>query len=149
MRKVAETRPQSGEKRERSVGASGRTILKAILAGEEDAERLAEMSKGLLRNKVPELRQALEGRVTEHHRFLLKELRDHQEFIEGKVAEVEAEIESRMRHFEAEVERLDTIPGVDRVTAWSLIAAVGVKMEQFLPRGTWPRATTPTGVRPF
>lgn len=113
------------------LGASGRAILRAILGGEEDAERLAEMSKGLLRNKLPEMRLALEGRVTEHHRFMLKELLDHQQFVEKKMAEVEAEIERRMRPFEAEVKRLDTIPGVDRVTAWSLIAEVGVKMEQF------------------
>ena len=117
------------------LGASGRTILRAILAGEEDAERLAEMSKGLLRNKLPEMRLALEGRVTEHHRFMLKELLEHQQFVEKKIAEVEAEIERRMRPFEAEVKRLDTIPVVDRVTAWSLIAEVGVKMEQFSLRG--------------
>jgi transposase len=117
------------------LGVSGRAILKAILAGEEDTERLAEMSKGILRNKIPELRLALEGRVTGHHRFLLKELLDHQEFLEKKLAEVEAQIERRMRPFEAEVERLDTIPGVERVTAWSLIAEVGVKMEQFPSAG--------------
>lgn len=117
------------------LGASGWAILKAIQAGEQDVERLAEMSKGLLRNKIPELRLALEGRVTDHHRFLLKELLDHQEFVDRKMAEVEAEIERRMRPFEAEVERLDTIPGVDRVTAWSLIAEVGVRMEQFPTAG--------------
>ena len=117
------------------LGVSGRAILKAILAGEEDTERLAEMSKGILRKKIPDLRLALEGRVTEHHRFLLQELLDHQEFLEKKMAEVEAEIEKRMRPFEAEVERLDTIPGVDRVTAWSLVAEVGVRMEQFPSAG--------------
>jgi len=117
------------------LGVSGRAILTAILAGEEDTERLAEMSKGILRKKIPDLRLALEGRVTEHHRFLLQELLDHQEFLEKKMAEVEAEIEKRMRPFEAEVERLDTIPGVDRVTAWSLVAEVGVRMEQFPSAG--------------
>ena len=117
------------------LGVSGRAILKAILAGEEDTERLAEMSKGILRKKIPDLRLALEGRVTEHHRFLLQELLDHQEFLEKKMAEVEAEIGKRMRPFEAEVERLDTIPGVDRVTAWSLVAEVGVRMEQFPSAG--------------
>ncbi len=117
------------------LGVSGRAILTAILAGEEDTERLAEMSKGILRKKIPDLRLALEGRVTEHHRFLLQELLDHQEFLEKKMAEVEAEIGKRMRPFEAEVERLDTIPGVDRVTAWSLVAEVGVRMEQFPSAG--------------
>jgi transposase len=53
-----------------ALGASGRAMLEAIVRGEEDAERLAEMSKGLLRNKRPELRWALAGRVTNHHRFL-------------------------------------------------------------------------------
>lgn len=62
---------------------------------------------------------------------MLKQLLEHQEFVESKMAEVEEEIERRMRPFEAEVERLDTIPGVDRVTAWTLIAEMGVKMEQF------------------
>src|SRR5215467_1973457 len=71
------------------LGASGRAILKAILAGEEDRERLAEMSRGILRNKIPELRLALEGRVTEHHRFLLKQLLEHQEFMEWKVGEAQ------------------------------------------------------------
>ncbi len=117
------------------LGVSGRAILTAILAGEEDTERLAEMSKGILRKKIPDLRLALEGRVTEHHRFLLRELLDHQEFLEKKMAEVEAEIGKRMRPFEAEVERLDTIPGVDRVTAWSLVAEVGVRMERFPSAG--------------
>ncbi len=117
------------------LGVSGRAILTAILAGEEDTERLAEMSKGILRKKIPDLRLALEGRVTEHHRFLLQELLDHQEFLEKKMAEVEAEIGKRMRPFEAEVERLDTIPGVDRVTAWSLVAEVGVRMERFPSAG--------------
>src|SRR6266853_6513274 len=57
-----------------ALGASGRAILEAMLAGVEDAARLAELSKGLLRNKIPELKLALEGRMTEHHRFLLRQL---------------------------------------------------------------------------
>src|SRR5467141_4540760 len=57
-----------------ALGASGRAILEAMLSGEQDVAQLAEMSKGLLRNKIPELKLALEGRVTEHHRFLLQQL---------------------------------------------------------------------------
>jgi hypothetical protein len=57
-----------------ALGASGRAMLEAMLAGEEDSERLAELSKGLLRNKIPELKLALEGRMTAHHRFLLRQL---------------------------------------------------------------------------
>ena len=67
-----------------ALGASGRAILEAMLAGEQDAVRLAEMSKGLLRNKIPELKLALEGRMTEHHRFLLRQLSEHLRFTESK-----------------------------------------------------------------
>jgi transposase len=110
------------------LGASGRAMLKAILAGEGDADRLADMSKGLLRNKIPELRLALEA--SDGAPPFSSERVARPPGVRGKrMAEVEAEIERRMRPFEAEVERLDTIPGVDRVTAWSLIAEIGVTMD--------------------
>jgi transposase len=114
-----------------ALGASGRAMLKAMIEGEEDAEKLAEMSRGLLRNKRPELQRALEGRVRSHHRFLLKELMEHLEFVETKMARLEQEIGEHLRPFEEMVERLDTIPGVDWVTASGLIAEIGVNMEQF------------------
>src|SRR5579872_4834062 len=114
-----------------SLGASGRAMLEAMLVGEEDATRLAEMSKGLLRNKIPQLRLALEGRMNEHHRFLLRQLYDHLLFTEGKLREIEQEIARRMRPFEEEVARLCTIPGVDRVTAHGLLAEIGLNMDQF------------------
>src|SRR3989449_2641164 len=104
-----------------ALGASGRAILEAMLSGEQDAARLAEMSKGLLRNKIPELKLALEGRMTEHHRFLLRQLFEHLRFTESKRSEIEQEIDRRMRPFRDEVIRLCTIPGVDRVTAWGLL----------------------------
>ncbi len=114
-----------------ALGASGRAMLEAIVAGQQDSGQLAEMARGLLRNKIPELQQALEGRVTEHHRFLLRELLDHLKFTEGKMGEIEAEIDRRLRPFEEEVARLCTIPGVERVTAWGMLAEIGFKMEQF------------------
>jgi transposase len=114
-----------------ALGASGRAMLEAMLAGEEDSSRLAEMSKGLLRNKMAELRLALEGRMTEHHRFLLRQLYDHLLFTEGKLQEIEQEIARRLRPFELEITRLCTIPGVDRVTAWGLLAEIGQNMNQF------------------
>src|SRR6266576_5496946 len=95
-----------------TLGASGPAMLKAMIAGEENAEVLAEMSKGLLRNKMPELRGALEGRTTVHHRFLLQELMDHLEFVEGKMLRLEEEIAKRMHPFDDAVRRLRQIPGV-------------------------------------
>ena len=64
-----------------------------MLAGEQDSARLTEMAKGLLRNKIPELQLALEGRMTEHHRFLLRQLFDHLHFTESKLSEIEREID--------------------------------------------------------
>jgi transposase len=114
-----------------ALGASGRAILEAMLAGEQDPTRLAEMSKGLLRNKIPELKLALEGRMTEHHRFLLRQLFDHLRFTESKLSEIEQEIDRRTRPFEDKVTRLCTIPGVDKVTAWGMLAEIGLDMNQF------------------
>src|SRR5207245_1024175 len=118
-----------------ALGASGRAILEAMLAGERDSARLAEMAQGKLRNKIPELQLALEGRMTEHHRFLLRQLFDHLRFTEAKRSEIEQEIDKRMRPFEDEVIRLCTIPGVDRVTAWGLLAEIGLDMNQFPSSG--------------
>src|SRR6201982_2761158 len=60
-----------------TLRASGRAMLEAIIQGEQDSQHLAEMAHGKLRNKIPELQEALQGRVTAHHRFLLRELLDH------------------------------------------------------------------------
>ena len=113
------------------LGASGRAILKAIIAGAQDAPTLAEMARGRLRQKLPALQAALEGRVTPHHRFLLQELLDHLEFVESKIVRLEMTIEERLRPFEDVVRRLCTIPGVDRVSAWGIISEIGLDMKQF------------------
>ena len=91
--------------------------------------------KGLLRNKIPELKLALEGRMTEHHRFLLRQLFEHLRFTELKRSEIELEIDRRIRPFEDKVTRLCTIPGVDRVTAWGMLAEMGMNMNQFPSSG--------------
>lgn len=106
-------------------------MLEALVGGETDSRRLAEMAQGKLRNKRTELGQALEGRVTTHHRFLLRELLDHLYFVESKMQKIEQEIEVRLGPFQSEVARLCTIPGVDRVTAWGMVAEIGLNMSQF------------------
>src|SRR5882762_8721377 len=114
-----------------ALGASGRAMLEAMVKGEQDSQRLAEMSRGLLRNKIPELQEALQGRVTAHHRFLLRELLDHLYFVESKMQRIEQEVAERLGPFQSEVARLCTIPGVDCVTAWGLLAEIGMSMKQF------------------
>src|SRR5436305_15045635 len=108
-----------------------------MLAGEQDAARLAELSKGLLRNKIPELKLALEGRMTEHHRFLLRQLLDHLRFTESKLSQIEQETDRRMRPFQVEVIRLCTIPGLDQVTTWGILSAIGSHSTQFRSAVPW------------
>lgn len=114
-----------------ALGVSGRAMLKAIIAGEQNVEKLAEMSRGLLRRKIPQLQLALEGRVSTHHRFLLQQLMDHLEFIETKMTRLEQEIAERLRPFEETVRRLCTVPGIDRLSAWGIISEIGLNMDQF------------------
>ncbi len=114
-----------------ALGASGRAMLKAIVTGEQDVEKLADMSRGLLRRKIPELQLALQGHVSRHHRFLLEELLDHREFIEAKMTRLEQEIADRLGPFEVTVRRLCTVPGIDRVSAWGIISEIGLDMHQF------------------
>ena len=113
------------------LGRSGRSILAALVAGEEECGRLAERARGRLRIKIPELRLALEGRLRGHHRFLLQRLLEHLEFVESQMARLASEIERLISPFQQAVAQWTTIPGVDEITAWNLVAEIGVDMEQF------------------
>ena len=114
-----------------TLGVSGRLILEAIIAGQENAPQLAQMARGRLKSKIPQLEQALAGRVRDHHRFLLAEYLDEWEALGERIRRMEAEIDKRIRPFESAVTLWQTIPGVDRVTACNLVAEIGVDMNQF------------------
>lgn len=113
------------------VGKSGRTMLRAIVNGRSNPKWLAERALGHLRHKIPQLVLALEGRYTDHFRWLLGELLGELEWLDGKVAEIDARINEYMRPYADLVRRLCTIPGVDRTTAWTLIAELGTDMSHF------------------
>ena len=113
------------------LGVSGRRMLEAIIAGQDNPEQLAQLARGRLKSKTAELAQALAGRVRDHHRFLLAEYLDEWEALEQRIQRMEAEIDQRVRPFEAAVALWQTIPGVDRVTACHLVAEIGVDMNPF------------------
>ena len=106
-------------------------MLKAIIVGETDVTKLAEMARGLLRRKIPQLQLALEGKVTPHHRFLLGELIADLEFVESKMTRIEAEISRHLQSSADTVQRLCTVPGIDRISAWGIISEIGLDMSQF------------------
>src|SRR5215472_16037762 len=94
----------------------------------------AQLALGHLRVKIPQLRLALEGKIRPHHRFMLRRLLDQMQFVEHEIALLEARLEDIGRQrpeLSQAVARWDTIPGVDRVAAWTLLAEVGDNMAQF------------------
>lgn len=115
------------------MGASGRDMLDALVAGQNDPKALAELARGKLRGKIPELRRALQGRVTPHHQFMLEQLLEHVAHLEEQMEAFSNRIKDALRPFvdQATFERLDAIPGVNRETIENVVAEIGVDMGQF------------------
>jgi transposase len=117
------------------LGVSGREMLEALIAGETDPAKLAELARKRLREKLPALRQALQGRVTDHHRFLLRMHLDHVTHLEELIGRLSIRIEEAMTPFAEASQRLQTIPGVSQRTAETVLAEIGPNMEQFATAG--------------
>jgi transposase len=113
------------------LGASGRRMLRAMIAGEQDPDKLAALASEQLSASRDTLAEALHGRVTGHHRFLLKQHLDMVEHLEKTVGEFEAQIEAALEPFRAVIERLVTIPGVSATAASMIVAEIGVDMRRF------------------
>jgi transposase len=117
------------------MGVSGRAMLTALVDGTTDPAVLAELAKGRLRTKLPTLRRALQGRFQRHHAFLVEQILAKIDFLEETLARLQAEIDARLVPFEPMLTALDTIPGVDRIGAISLVAETGGDMTRFPSAG--------------
>ncbi|WP_434661090.1 IS110 family transposase [Paraburkholderia sp. A3BS-1L] len=113
------------------LGASGRNMLSAIIAGEADPGRLAALALGRARRKTSELREALRGRITAHHRTLLKLHLDVINALEHTLAELDAEVGKALAPIRQCVRLLTTMPGISDVTAQVILAEVGADMTRF------------------
>ena len=113
------------------TGVSGRRILKAIISGEADAQRLADLGSSRLAAPRETLVAALTGRLRDHHRFLIAQHLKTIEQIEATRGEFDARIEAALGPFRDAVERLKEIPGLSQTTAEIMIAEIGVDMSQF------------------
>jgi transposase len=113
------------------VGKTGTAILRAIAAGESDPEWLSTQVFGRLKCTREELISSLRGRFTEHFRWELRQLLQELDFLDRQVAEYEARIKESMAGHEDLIRRLCTIPTVDLITAWTLLAEIGTDMAQF------------------
>lgn len=113
------------------MGVSGRAMIERLIEGETDPHKLADLAQKQLRGKISELEKALEGKLTDHHRFLLKLLWKELAQQEELITDLDAKIEEHTRPFTREIERLDVIPGVDHRVAEVLLAEVGADMQPF------------------
>jgi transposase len=112
-------------------GASGMAMLHALVEGTATAEQMAQLAKSRLRAKIPELELALDGRVEEHHRFLLKLQIHRLEQVDADLHQIDERIDQRLEPHQEQRRRLMKIPGVDRIVAAILIAELGTDMSVF------------------
>lgn len=115
------------------LGVSGRSMIEAIIAGQQDVDELADLARRRLRGKIPELRVALEGKVTDHHRFQLKMLLAQYDFISAQADEISMRISTISPPlFAQQVELLvKSLPGAQQRSAQAILAEIGTNMDQF------------------
>jgi transposase len=112
-------------------GVSGMAMLQALVENKAAPAEMAELARGKLRRKREPLAWALEGRMTEHHRYVLAFHLRRLAAIEEDVRALDARIEERVRPFQAQRQLLQQIPGVDALVAVTIIAEIGLDMSVF------------------
>jgi transposase len=112
---------------------SGRAMIEALVDGERRGAVLADLAKGRMRSKIPDLSMALEGRFGEHHAMMCRLHLDHIAYLEKTTAELDARIEAMMQPFRAARDLLITIPGIGAVAAAAVISEIGPAPRQYFP----------------
>jgi hypothetical protein len=112
-------------------GTSGRHMLASLVRGDRDAGWMADYARGSLRSKKYQLELALQGTFTDHQRSVLARLLDQLNALEQRVEELTSEIEKRVAGYQDILRRIDTVPGFDRITAWTVLAEIGTDMSVF------------------
>jgi transposase len=113
------------------LGTSGRAILQALLAGERDPDKLADLTRGRLKAPRAALVDALHGRITDHHRFMIQLHLTQITGLETALAAIDARLGEALEPFRAAVSLLKTMPGISDTTARVLIAETGTDMTRF------------------
>lgn len=127
------------------TGVSATDMLQHLVAGQTDPEVLAQLARGVLRKKIPELRRALQGVVRPHQQLILSHLLADIEMFDEQVRALDAEIAQRLVSDQELIERLDEIPGVNRKVAEVIVAELGTDMARF---GSASRAAAWSGMCP-
>ena len=138
---------------------SGRAMIEALIDGERRPAVLADLAKGTMRSKIPDLSMALEGRFGDHHALMCRLHLDHIGHLDAMIAKLDAQIEAMMAPFRAQRELLTTIPGIGPLAAAAVISEIGADVREFFPDAahlaSWagivpgqPRIRRETALRP-
>lgn len=114
-----------------TFGVSATAIIDALVTGELTPEEMSGFARGKLRKKKDAIREALVGRITKHHIFMIHTSLEHIKSVEKLMAEIDRQVDEKLTAYRAEYDLLQTIPGVKEHGAASIIAEIGVNMEQF------------------
>jgi transposase len=112
---------------------SGRAMIEALIDGERRGAVLAELAKGKMRAKIPDLSMALEGRFGDHHALMCRLHLDHIDHLEAMLGRLDAQIEAMMEPFRAARDLLATIPGIGQLAAAGVISEIGADVKEFFP----------------
>lgn len=113
------------------LGASGRAMLRALIADTQTPDQMADLARGRLRRKRPALQLALQGQVTAHHRFLLAELLDQVDDLERRIERFTRRIEEVGGPLAAALQTVAALPGFDQRSAQNVVAEIGADRPRF------------------
>jgi transposase len=113
------------------IGRSGRAMVEALIAGERDPDTLAALAHRRIKAPPAALREALRGRVTDHHRFLLQLHLQHIDALDTAISAIDREVDVHVEPFRAAVLLLTTIPGISDLSAQVIRAEIGDDMSRF------------------
>ncbi len=113
------------------MGVSSRRMIEELLNGETDRVRIAELALGVMRSKIPQLQEALDGYFLPHQRTMLRVQLSQFDSLSRAILAIEEAIEAYARPFARQMEQLDGIPGIDRIAAATIIGEIGVDMNRF------------------
>lgn len=113
------------------LGKSGRAMLDALLEGTKTIDEMADLARGALRKKIPQLKRALEGSINKAARFVVRQLLDRIDGLDRDIRAIDAEIASRLQSYQFELELLKGVPGIDQVSAAAILAETGADMSVF------------------
>jgi len=113
------------------MGKSGRAMIEALIAGETNPTKLASLADRRVKGSQDELREALRGRVTKHHRFLLRLHLNQFDALAASMATIDAQVEESLEPFRTAVELITSIPGIKNLSAHVIVSEIGIDMSRF------------------